>query len=36
MTLLQSNKPSINAFDTETYQGDVKLICDAYGHWLEP
>ena len=28
--------PSINAFDTENYSNNLKLICDAYGNYYEP
>jgi hypothetical protein len=28
--------PSINAYDTETYQNNLKVICDAYGNYYEP
>lgn len=27
--------PTINAFDTENYENNLKLICDAYGNYFE-
>ena len=28
--------PTINAYDTESYQNNLKVICDAYGNYYEP
>ena len=31
-----NHTPTINAYDTETYQNTLKVICDAYGNTYEP
>ena len=36
MTSFFKFKPNVNAYDTEFYHGEIKLIADAYGNFIEP